>query len=90
MKKALTTLGKLLIIFIVTFISIYLLVFIGGWELFESKDPILMEIGVSVIVTFFLFVIGSAMETMQKENKDKIEKLESRIVELESLLKSKD
>ena len=86
MKKNLKFFAKFLPIFALTFISIYLLVFFGGYKLFEAKNPILMEIGVSILVSIVFYVI----ECLNEETNNRIEKLENRITELESLLRSKE
>ncbi len=82
MKKALKFFTKFIPIFLVTFVSIYLLVFFGGWKFFESGDPILMEIGVSVLVAIIFYV----MDSLYRDSKVKIEELEKRIDELEALM----
>ena len=65
--------------FIFVFLVIYLFVFVGGWELFESGDPILIEIGVSAIFSVFFFAIN---EVINSHNK-KIKELENRVIMLE-------
>ena len=50
MKDKLKLLLRWAIIFLFCFIMIYLFVFFGGWKLFESGDPILIEIGVAFIL----------------------------------------
>ncbi len=86
MKKSLKKFAKFWLIFVVTFALIYLLVFVGGWKLFESQDPILMEIGISVLAAIILYV----MDYLYSNCNDRIEKLEKRIDELEALLGSND
>ncbi len=86
MKKSLKKFAKFMLIFAVTFVLIYLLVFVGGWKLFESQDPILMEIGISILVAIVLYI----MDHLYANCNDRIEKLEKRIDELESLLNAKD
>lgn len=44
--------------FVICFIVIYLTGFFGGWKLFNSGDPILIEIGVALVLSFFVFVIN--------------------------------
>lgn len=70
---------KFLACFVGTFIVIYLLGFFGGWKLFESGDPILMEIGVSVIVSLIVYAMYSSFSELEK----KIKELENRIESLE-------
>lgn len=86
MKKTIKFFVKFIPVFLLTFVSIYLLVFFGGWKLFESKDPILMEIGISVLVAIIFYVI----DALYNYSNEKIKELEKRIEELENLLKSKE
>ena len=65
--------------FVVCFLIIYLMVFVGGWKLFESGDPILMEVGAALILSIFIFPIN---ETVTKLDK-KVKTLEERIKKLE-------
>ena len=64
--------------FIGCFIVIYSIVFVGGWKLFESNDIILIEIGASLILSVFVFVILEVMQMLYK----RIEKLEKQREEL--------
>lgn len=66
--------------FIGCFIVIYSIVFVGGWKLFESNDIILIEIGASLILSVFVFVILEVMQMLYK----RIEKLEKQIEELKN------
>lgn len=68
--------------FIICFLTIYVVVFVGGWKLFESGDPILIEIGTSIIFSIFLFAISEAYERQDQ----KIKKLEERIKNLETII----
>lgn len=72
---------RLLASFIICFVIIYAVVFAGGWKLFESGDPILIEIGASMIGSLFLFVILEIFELQEQ----KIKKLEERIKNLETI-----
>ena len=65
-------------IFIICFITIYLVVFIGGWKLFESGDPILIEIGVAFILAIFMTAINEVLT----QHQNKIKALEEKIAEL--------
>ncbi len=65
--------------FAICFLVIYLVVFFGGWKLFESGDPILMEVGAALILSIFIFPIN---ETVTKLDK-KVKTLEERIKKLE-------
>lgn len=71
---------KFMLICVITFLLIYLLVFIGGWELFESGNPILIEIGISILVGLILYTIY----TINEDYKRKITELEKRLIKLES------
>ena len=65
-------------IFLLCLIVIYLFVFFGGWKLFESGDPILIEVGVAFVLSFFVFVINEVVMGLEKRVKtleDRINKL---------------
>ena len=66
-------------VFLLCLIVIYLFVFLGGWELFESGDPILIEIGVAFVLSFFVFLINEVVTSLEK----RVKALEERINELE-------
>ncbi len=84
--KNLKYLLKYLICFVFTFVLIYLFVFLGGWRLFESKDPILIEIGASVVIAFVIFGVTVALD----ERDERAKELEKRIKALEDRLFSED
>jgi hypothetical protein len=63
-----------------------LVVFIGGWNLFESDDPILMEIGVAFILAIFMTAINEVLT----QHQNKIKALEEKIAELDKSLSSKE
>lgn len=46
----------------------YLLVFFGGWKLFESGGPILIKIGVSLSISLIIY----AVYCVDRGNKAKI------------------
>ena len=70
-----------LLIFIgASFIAIYLLVFVGGWKLVEAGDIISIEIAVSVIVGFVVWIIFEVTKLIES----KINALEKRVEELEN------
>ena len=81
MKKKAKMLLRWLGAFILCFLAIYLIVFLGGWKLFESGDPILIEIGVAFILSIFLFAIIEVQTTHEKKIKD----LEERVKQLEDI-----
>ncbi len=83
MKAKLKSILKFLGTFALCFIVIYLVVFSGGWKLFQSNDPILIELGVALILSIFVFAIN---EVLTKQN-EKIKSLEERIIELERTYK---
>ena len=83
MKKKAKMLLRWLGAFILCFLVIYLIVFLGGWKLFESGDPILMEIGVALVLSIFFFAINEVLSMHEKKIKDleeHIKKLEDTIV----------
>ncbi len=80
MKDKIKLVLKWAVTFIICFIVIYLIVFFGGWKLFESGDPILIEIGVAFILSFFVFIFYEMVTGLKKQ----VESLEKRIEELEN------
>ena len=86
MKEKLKLILRFIGIFLICFITIYLIVFIGGWKLFESGDPILMEIGVAFILAIFMTAINEVLT----QHQNKIKALEEKIAELEKSLSSKE
>ena len=58
---------------------IYLFVLVGGWKLFESGNPLLIEIGVALILSIFVFAFSETSNNLENKIKD----LERRINELE-------
>ncbi len=64
----------------VTFLLVWLFVFVGGWKFFESNDPILIELGVSVVLSFIVYLVLSIGQGSHK----RIEELEKRVEELEN------
>lgn len=81
MKKKAKMLLRYLGFFLLCFLTIYLIVFFGCWRLFESGDPILIEIGVAFILSIFLFAIIEVQTTHEKKIKD----LEERVKQLEDI-----
>lgn len=65
--------------FVLCLIVIYLFVFFGGWKLFESGNPILIEVGIAFVLSFFVFGINEVIRSVEK----KLKTLEERINELE-------
>ena len=83
MKKKAKMLLRWLGVFLLCFLIIYLIVFFGGWELFESGDPILMEIGAALVLSIFMCAINEVLTMHEKKIKDleeHIRKLENTIV----------
>lgn len=66
--------------FILCFIVIYLIVFFGGWKLFKSGDPILIESGVALVLSIFVFAINEIITNLEK----RVKFLEERLNELEN------
>ena len=85
MKSKLKFFLRYLAVFAACFVIIYLLVFFGGAKLFESGDPILIELGAALILSVFVFVILHAMEAQSK----RIDALEARIQTLEAAASEK-
>ena len=85
MKKKAKMLLRWLGVFLLCFLTIYLIVFFGGWKLFESGDPILIEIGVAFTLSIFLFAIFEVQTTHEKKIKD----LEEHIKKLEDTIAKK-
>lgn len=79
MKEKLKALLRWGVIFVSCFLIIYLFVFMGGWKFFESNDPLLIEIGVALIISIFIFLLYEAVVKLEK----RITNLEVRIKELE-------
>lgn len=71
--------------FVLCFLVIYLIVFVGGWKLFESGDPILIEIGVAFISSLFFFAFNEVIITHDKKIKD----LEKQVKMLENSVLNK-
>ena len=68
-----------LAVFAVCFVIIYLIVFFGGAKLFESGDPILIELGAAWILSAFVSVLLWVCEAQSK----RIDALEARVSTLE-------
>ena len=69
MKKKAKKLLRWLGIFLLCFLVIYLIVAFGGWKLFESGDPLLMEIGAALILSVFFFAINEVLTIHEKKIK---------------------
>lgn len=80
MKDKFKLLLKWAVAFVICFGVIYLLVFIGGWQLFYSGDPILIELGAAFILSFFVLIFYEITASLEK----RIKSLENRLNELES------
>ena len=79
MKEKIKLLLKWAGIFVLCFVIIYVFVFFGGWKLFESGDPILIEIGVSIVVSFFAFIFNEIVTGLEK----RVKSLEERLGKIE-------
>ena len=84
-KSAVKMLLRFLGCFVFCFIVIYLIVFVGAWKLFESGDPILIQIGFSSILSIFLFAVNEVIISHDKKIKD----LEMQVKTLENFISSK-
>jgi len=80
MKDKIKLILKWAVIFIICFVVIYLIVFFGGWKLFESGNPILIEVGVAFVLSFFVFIFYEIVTCLEK----RVKSLENRIDELEN------
>ena len=85
MKKKAKMLLRWLGAFILCFLAIYLIAFLGGWKLFESGDPILMEIGAALVLSIFFFAINEVLTMHEKKIKD----LEEHIKKLKDTIAKK-
>ncbi len=65
--------------FVICFLVIYLIVLFFGAKLFENGDPILIEVGVALILSIFVFAGNEAATELEK----KVKALEERIEALE-------
>lgn len=68
----------------ITFGLIYWFVLWGGWKLFESGDPILIELGAAIVIGTVVFLMFGVTRAMEKDYSSKIADLEKRIEELEN------
>ena len=80
MKDKIKLLLRWVGIFLLCLIVIYLFVFFGGWKLFESGDPILIEIGFAFVLSIFVYTINEVVTGLEK----KVKALEERLNELEN------
>ena len=76
MKNKLKSLLKWAVIYLLCFATVYLLVFFGGWKLFESGDPILIELGVSLVLSIFVVAFDEIVTNLEKRVKALEERLE--------------
>ena len=79
MKEKFKIFLKWAVVFLLCFLLIYLFVFFGGWKLFESGDPILIEIGVALVLSIFVFAFGEIVVGLEK----RVKSLEERLNEFE-------
>ena len=85
MKKKLKLYLRWFISILFSFVCIYLFIFVGGWKLLESGDPIRMELAAAIVVGTILFVMNEVTTAQDKKIKD----LEQRVAELEKHLRGK-
>ena len=60
--------------------NIFSSLFFGGAKLFESGDPILIEIGVALVLSIFVFAINEVVTNLDK----RVKYLEERLNKLEN------
>lgn len=78
-NKKLKFILHFLICFVISFVCIYLIIFTGGWRLFESRDPILLEIAAAIVIGFVIWLtyeLSSQFECKIKELEKRVEELE--------------
>ena len=80
MKAKLRTLMRWAITFVVCFIVIYLFVFFGEWKLFESGDAVLVELGVALVLSIFVYLFTEIVIRLEK----RVKALEERLDKLEN------
>ena len=85
MKQKLKLYLRWFISILFSFVCIYLFIFVGGWKLLESGDPIRMELAAAIVVGTILFVMNEVATAQDKKIKD----LEQRVAELEKHLRGK-
>ncbi len=74
-----------LISIIISFVFIYLVVFFGGWKLIESRNIILIEFALSVIVGIvvgIVYELSRYYDSKFSEMQNQIKELEKRIENL--------
>lgn len=80
MKSKFKDMISLLITIAVVFAVVYLFVLLGGWKLFESGDPVAVEIGVSVILGILAWILIKLYVLLNS----RIDKLENKIEQIEN------
>ena len=66
--------------FLICFVVIYLFVLFGGWKLFKSRNPILIEVGIAILLSVFVFAGNEAAIELEK----RVKALEERLNKLEN------
>ncbi len=80
MKDKFNSLLRFIGTFALCFLVIYIAVFLGGWRLFKSDDPILIEIGAALILSIFVFIFSTILSGLEK----RVKSLEERLRKLEN------
>ena len=80
MKNKLKMLLRWAFWFLICFVVIYLFVFFGGWKLFKSRNPILIEVGIAIPLSIFVFAGNEAVTELEK----RVKSLEERLNKLEN------
>ena len=84
LKKNLKFLLAWALCILACFVIVFFCMFCGGWELFESGDPIKFEISISMILGSLFFVVLMIIYELEKQHEEKMKSLEKRIEKLEN------
>lgn len=74
-KSILKWVATFVLCFIIIELTLYLIVFFGGYKLFVNGDPILIELGVALILSIFVFAFNEVVTNLEKRVKSLEERL---------------